>query len=136
MPDHAGDQRLAGQTKPGPRISRTGAAQGPCWFPAVQSWPAGRASGPSPWLPGYRWSRDRWEQPVWSVLEQRGERFGCHGLREVVALGDVAVELLQSSGLLQRFDALGDHLLVERVAHLDDGSGEGVDLRRGDDPLD
>lgn len=37
MPDHAGDQRLAGQTKPGPRISRTGAAQGPYSFPAVQS---------------------------------------------------------------------------------------------------
>src|SRR5450759_435390 len=129
MPDHAGDQRLAGQTKPGPRISRTGAAQGPYWFPAVQSWPAGRASGPSPWLPGYRWSRDRWGQPVWLVLDQRGEHVGRHGLGEVVALGDIAAEFLQSSGLLQGLDALGDHLFVERVDRVDDGGGEDGGLR-------
>src|SRR5450759_1522698 len=66
-------------------------------------------------LPGFPWPAGQ-GQPVWLVLEQRGEYVGCQGSPEVVALCDVAVEFLQSSGLLQGLDALGDHLFVERVA--------------------
>src|SRR5207244_10754455 len=46
----------------------------------------------------------------------------AHGAREEEALAELAAELLEERQLRAGLDALGEHLLVERLAELEDGA--------------